>query len=176
MWGRPVNQSTGLSGLGLGSPAVAELGANHQKALGRRLWGNQPAGRSYLKKVWCSMQTFHNRFEARWFGSLKPMNDCHELFLWEQVDRDCQARHWRWWLMVRLIDEVTKLMEPMKLMKLMKLRRLGRDGEVEGQLFQFNSTLSHTAIQTRSRPSVCRCAHACPLCHTRDNTLHSVFN
>lgn len=45
VWGRPVNQSTGLSGLGLGSPAVAELGANHQKALGRRLWGNQPAGR-----------------------------------------------------------------------------------------------------------------------------------
>lgn len=28
---------------------------------------------SYLKKVWCSMQTFHNRFEARWLGSLKPM-------------------------------------------------------------------------------------------------------
>lgn len=28
---------------------------------------------AYLKKVWCSMQTFHNRFEARWLGSLKPM-------------------------------------------------------------------------------------------------------
>lgn len=38
LWSRPVNQSTGLSGLGLGPPAVAELGANHQEALGRRLW------------------------------------------------------------------------------------------------------------------------------------------
>lgn len=28
---------------------------------------------AYLKKVWCSMQTFHNRFEARWLGNLKPM-------------------------------------------------------------------------------------------------------
>lgn len=28
---------------------------------------------AYLKKVWCSMQTFHSRFEARWLGSLKPM-------------------------------------------------------------------------------------------------------
>ena len=45
LWGRPVNQSAGLSGLGLGPPAVAELGANHQETLGRWLWGNQPAGR-----------------------------------------------------------------------------------------------------------------------------------
>lgn len=44
LWGRSVNQSTGLSRLGLGPAAVAELGANHQEALGRRLWGNQPAG------------------------------------------------------------------------------------------------------------------------------------
>lgn len=45
LWGGPVNQSAGLSGLGLGPPAVAELGANHKEALRRRLWGNQPAGR-----------------------------------------------------------------------------------------------------------------------------------
>lgn len=44
-WSRPVNQSAGLSGLGLGSPTVPELGANHQEALGRRLWRNQPAGK-----------------------------------------------------------------------------------------------------------------------------------
>lgn len=44
LWGGPVNQSAGLSGLGLGPPAVAELGANHQEALGRRLRGNQPTG------------------------------------------------------------------------------------------------------------------------------------
>lgn len=38
---------------------------------------------SYLKKVWCSMQTFHNRFEARWLGSLKPMvlSNCSYLAL-----------------------------------------------------------------------------------------------
>lgn len=48
LWGRPVNQSTGLSGLGLGSSTVAELGANHQEALGRRFWRNQPAGRFIL--------------------------------------------------------------------------------------------------------------------------------
>lgn len=45
LWSGPVNQSASLSGLGLGPPAVAELGANHQEALGRWLWGNQPAGR-----------------------------------------------------------------------------------------------------------------------------------
>lgn len=28
---------------------------------------------AYLKNVWCSMQTFHKRLEARWLGSLKPM-------------------------------------------------------------------------------------------------------
>lgn len=48
LWGRPVNQSTGLSGLGLGPAAVAELGADHQEALGRGLWGNQPTGRFHL--------------------------------------------------------------------------------------------------------------------------------
>lgn len=36
--GRPVNQSTGLSGLGLSASAVAELGADHQEAFGRRFW------------------------------------------------------------------------------------------------------------------------------------------
>ena len=53
LWGWPVNQSAGLSGLGLGSPTVAELGANDQEALGRRLWRNQPAGRFSL----CIYQT-----------------------------------------------------------------------------------------------------------------------
>lgn len=48
LWGRPVNESAGLSGLGLGSPAVPELGANHQEALGRRLRRDQPAGRLSL--------------------------------------------------------------------------------------------------------------------------------
>lgn len=48
LWGRPVNQGTGLSGLGLGPPAVAELGADHKEALGRRLWGNQPAGGRFI--------------------------------------------------------------------------------------------------------------------------------
>lgn len=45
--------------------------------------------KSYLKKVWCSMQTFHNRFEARWLGSLKPMvlSNCS---YWE-------VRGERWW-------------------------------------------------------------------------------
>lgn len=28
---------------------------------------------SYLKKVWCSTQTFHSLLAARWFGSLKPI-------------------------------------------------------------------------------------------------------
>ena len=41
---RPVDQSTGLSGLRLGPPAVAELGANHQETFWRRLRGNQPTG------------------------------------------------------------------------------------------------------------------------------------
>lgn len=36
-------------------------------------YGAENRRESYLKKVWCSMQTFHNRFEARWLGSLKPM-------------------------------------------------------------------------------------------------------
>lgn len=48
LWGRPVNQSTGLSGLSLGSSTVAELGANHQETLGRWLWRNQPARRFIL--------------------------------------------------------------------------------------------------------------------------------
>lgn len=43
--GRPVNQGAGLSGLSLGPPTVAELGANHQEALGRRLWRDQPMER-----------------------------------------------------------------------------------------------------------------------------------
>lgn len=45
LWCRPVNQSTGLSGLGLGPPTVAELGANHKETLGRGLWGDQPVER-----------------------------------------------------------------------------------------------------------------------------------
>lgn len=46
--------------------------------------------RAYLKKVWCSMQTFHNRFEARWLGSLKPMvlSNCSYLSVGEE---------WRQW-------------------------------------------------------------------------------
>ena len=62
--GRPVNQSAGLSGLGLCPPAVAELGANHQEALGRRLRRNQPAGRFRLcqSTTDSQMTSFHYYF------------------------------------------------------------------------------------------------------------------
>lgn len=49
LWCRPVNQSAGLSGLGLGPPTVAELGADHEETLWRRLWRNQPVKRLDLK-------------------------------------------------------------------------------------------------------------------------------
>lgn len=59
LWGRPVNQSAGLSGLGLGPPAVAELGSNHQEALGRRFWRYQPAQRFSLCKSTTDTQSLH---------------------------------------------------------------------------------------------------------------------
>lgn len=46
--GRSIDQSAGLSGLGLGPPAVAELGADHQETFGRGLRGNQPTGSFHL--------------------------------------------------------------------------------------------------------------------------------
>lgn len=45
---RSVDQSAGLSSLGLGPPAVAELGANYQETFRRWLRGNQPIGRIHL--------------------------------------------------------------------------------------------------------------------------------
>lgn len=42
---RPVNEGAGQAGLGLSSPAVAELGAQSQEAgLGRSLWCVEPSG------------------------------------------------------------------------------------------------------------------------------------
>lgn len=61
LWGRPVNQSTGLSGLRLGSPTVAELGADHQEALGRRLRRNQPAARLIVKKQYTAACWFQQQ-------------------------------------------------------------------------------------------------------------------
>lgn len=62
-------------------PKPNQIIRNQKTNLGGRIWQREgavtdrvsvPIG-AYLKKVWCSMQTFHSRFEARWLGSLKPM-------------------------------------------------------------------------------------------------------
>lgn len=52
---------------------------------------------AYLKKVWCSMQTFHNRFEARWLGSLKPMvlSNCSYLAVGGGGEEEEEEGRWR---------------------------------------------------------------------------------
>jgi len=95
----------GPPALNLSPTTVPKLWTQRQKLLWRFLWRQQPeiqtAIRSfwsqwascwtpdhtptYLKKEWCSTQTFHSLFAALWFSSLKPMMDSN-WSNWEQAE------------------------------------------------------------------------------------------